>query len=437
MELRPRDWDNLLDSVRRGRSVLFVGPDLGESGRPDSPVAGLTRHLADLLQGEGETVKGESLPAVAQQFEDDPKFARSDLEREVVHFYGARTAPPAEGQVHAQLATLPFALCLTSRHDLGLEQALRATGKAVDLGRYHFRADSPPIEFANTARAPLLYYLHGAIGEPSSLVLTDRDLLEFLERILAQRPRLPDAIGAHLQKRDTTFLFLGFGLRHPYLRVLLHALKVNESDRSFAVEEWAPIAGRADDTVLFYQRGKITLYDADVGTFVAELARRYQEAGGSSTGPPAGLPLVRPRVFISYASEDADQARRLWDGLDRAGFETWLDKVRLEGGDRWDPTIEQAIDQSDYVLVLQSRALVAKVDSYVNKEIDRARERARRVAPPFKCIVPLEIEPGARRQDLQPYQSERLGPERYEDDLQRLVSLITRDYQLRRRERAS
>ena len=168
--------------------------------------------------------------------------------------------------------------------------------------------------------------------------------------------------------------------------------------------------------MLFYQRGKITLYDTEV-RHSWQAGAALPEAGVSPTGPQPGLPVVRPRVFISYTSEDADQARRLWEGLDRAGFETWLDKVRLEGGDRWDPTIEQAIEQSDYVLVLQSRALVAKVDSYVNKEIDLARERASRVASSFKCIIPLEIEPGDRRQDLQSYQAQPLGPERYEDDL--------------------
>jgi hypothetical protein len=255
-------------------------------------------------------------------------------------------------------------------------------------------------------------------------VVTERDLLEFLEKVVAQRPCLPDAIAAHLQKRDTTFLFLGFGLRHPYLRVLLHALRVNQDDRSLAIEEGAAPPG-PDDTVLFYERGKITLYDTAVAAFVAELARRFREAGAAVSAPEPVV-AVRPRVFISYASEDAPHARRLWEGLGQAGFDAWLDKERLEGGDRWDPAIEHEIRRSDYILVLQSRALAAKADSYVNKEIALARERALRVADPYKCLIPLQIEP-----------SEPLGPERYDEDLNRLVSLITRDYQKRQREGVS
>jgi len=189
--------------------------------------------------------------------------------------------------------------------------------------------------------------------------------------------------------------------------------------------------------VLFYERGKITLYDAVVVSFVTALAQRYRDAGGAIAAPEPDLAAVRPRVFISYASEDASHARRLWEGLGLAGFDTWLDKERLEGGDRWDPMIEHEIGRSDYVLVLLSRALVAKADSYVNKEIALARERALRVADPYKCIIPLQIEPCERRRDLEPYQTEPLGPERYDEDLKRLVSLITRDYQKRQREGVS
>ena len=432
--MRERDWENLLWNVRRGRAVLFTGPDLDPTA--DGPTAALTRQLGDLLRDEGRTVLGQSLAAVAQQLEDDPRFGRSDLEREVARFHD-RSA--TNGAVEARVAALPFALVVTTDHGPRVATALRAAGKRVEVARYHFRGANPPVAFANDPAAPLVYHLHGIIDEPPSLVLTERDLLELLERILAQRPGLPDAVSAHLQKRDTTFLFLGVGLRQQYLRVLLHALRINRDDRSLAVEEGGPGAGRSDDTVLFYERGKIGLYDAPVSDFVDELRRRFEASGGAVAAAPAGPPAARPRVFISYASEDAARARRLFEGLEGAGFDTWLDKARLEGGDRWDATIEGEIERSDYVLVLQSRALAAKIDSYVNAEIRLALKRAGHVRAPFKCLVPLQIEPCEMLADLAAYQTEPLGvgPEGYEGDLRKLVSLLRRDYQLRQRERLS
>lgn len=434
--MRERDWENLLWNVRRGRAVLFTGPDLDASAH--GPTAELIRHLGDLLRDEGRSVLGQGLSAVAQQLEDDPRFGRSDLEREVARFHDRARSALAES-VQARIASLPFSLIVTSDHGPQLAAALRAAGKRVEVGRYHFRGANPPVAFANDPAAPLVYHLHGVSDEPPSLVLTERDLLELLERILAQRPGLPDAVAAHLQKRDTTFLFLGVGLRQQYVRVLLHALRINHDDRSLAVEEGGPGSGRSDDTVLFYERGKIGLYDTPVADFVDELRRRFEASGGVVESAPAGATTARPRVFISYASEDAARARRLFEGLEQAGFDTWLDKARLEGGDRWDSTIEGEIERSDYVLVLQSRALAAKIDSYVNAEIRLALKRAGHVRAPFKCLVPLQIEPCEMLPDLALYQTEPLGvgAEGYDGDLRKLVSLLRRDYQLRQRERLS
>lgn len=88
--------------------------------------------------------------------------------------------------------------------------------------------------------------------------------------------------------------------------------------------------------------------------------------------------------------------------------------------------------------MLQSRALAAKIDSYVNAEIALALKRAGHVRAPFKCLIPLQIDPGEVLPDLASFQTEPLGVgEDYEADLRRLVSLLRRDYQLRQRERVS
>ena len=44
-------------------------------------------------------------------------------------------------------------------------------------------------------------------------------------------------------------------------------------------------------------------------------------------------------VFLSYASQDADAARRICDALRAAGLEVWFDQSELRGGDAWDASI--------------------------------------------------------------------------------------------------
>ncbi|MGO9273480.1 MAG: toll/interleukin-1 receptor domain-containing protein [Terriglobia bacterium] len=64
---------------------------------------------------------------------------------------------------------------------------------------------------------------------------------------------------------------------------------------------------------------------------------------------------VAPRVFISYARQDAAQlAQRLQRDLSVQGFDAWLDTRRLAGGATWTVEIERAIDVAQMVLALMT-----------------------------------------------------------------------------------
>lgn len=50
-------------------------------------------------------------------------------------------------------------------------------------------------------------------------------------------------------------------------------------------------------------------------------------------------------IFLSYASQDADAARRICEALRDAGVEVWFDQSELRGGDAWDAKIRGQIAQ--------------------------------------------------------------------------------------------
>src|ERR1041384_3281908 len=50
-------------------------------------------------------------------------------------------------------------------------------------------------------------------------------------------------------------------------------------------------------------------------------------------------------VFLSYASQDAETARRICDALREAGVEVWFDQSELRGGDAWDAKIRKQIKE--------------------------------------------------------------------------------------------
>ena len=48
-------------------------------------------------------------------------------------------------------------------------------------------------------------------------------------------------------------------------------------------------------------------------------------------------------VFLSYAREDTEAAKRIADALRAFGIEVWFDQSELRGGDAWDQKIRTQI----------------------------------------------------------------------------------------------
>jgi hypothetical protein len=48
-------------------------------------------------------------------------------------------------------------------------------------------------------------------------------------------------------------------------------------------------------------------------------------------------------VFLSYASQDAEAAKRICEALRQAGVEVWFDQSELRGGDACDRKIRKQI----------------------------------------------------------------------------------------------
>ncbi|WP_430233401.1 toll/interleukin-1 receptor domain-containing protein [Nitrosomonas communis] len=443
--MKERHWTSLVTSIRHGQSVLVLGREIParvESGaqQGDSNMSdALTAKLVAELEEDNRRVIGDSLPAVAQQYEDADGFGANALRALAEKFYKSPNYAPS--QTHAALATLPFSLILTTCQDDLLTRALREAGKDPVVCRYNLRGDkrdNPEIVLSGLPQSPLVFHLFGDAQAPSSLVLSENDLLDFLIAIASERPPLPDSLVRALKRAGQSFLFVGFGIKNWYLRVLLkifvRVLELNRTSEAIATE---PLHGLSqydrEQTVLFYQRGaRIEVEDTDIPTFLGELSHRIETEGG--VVEQAFSFCSRPRVFISYAREDNDLAIKVFDTLQKSGFEPWCDKESLTGGDLWNERIQEELNATDFILVLYTPVLCAKIDSYVNKEINLARQRALNVRGSF--LIPLqtaEIAPENRIHELSGYQEMSLRPANFDEDISKVISTMRRDYQRRLR----
>ena len=87
------------------------------------------------------------------------------------------------------------------------------------------------------------------------------------------------------------------------------------------------------------------------------------ESGAEAIAPAASADADRLRVFISYARHDAsDFAEYLVVALELAGFDAFLDRHDIAGGEDWAARLEDLIRQSDTVVFIISPASVASTN---------------------------------------------------------------------------
>ncbi len=98
-------------------------------------------------------------------------------------------------------------------------------------------------------------------------------------------------------------------------------------------------------------------------------------------------------VFLSYASQDAEAARRICETLRGAGMEVWFDADGgLEHGDEWDAKIRRQIKECVLFLPLISANTQARHEGYFRIEWELAAERAMGFASGVPFILPIAID---------------------------------------------
>ncbi|MDD2922120.1 MAG: toll/interleukin-1 receptor domain-containing protein [Anaerolineales bacterium] len=97
------------------------------------------------------------------------------------------------------------------------------------------------------------------------------------------------------------------------------------------------------------------------------------------------------QIFLSYSHSDAAFAAKLAGGLEKAGYEVWLDRTDIQTGARWDDEIVKGLDASAVFLVLLSEASTASQN--VKDEIGYALDHNKQILPLLieSCEIPFRL----------------------------------------------
>jgi hypothetical protein len=97
-------------------------------------------------------------------------------------------------------------------------------------------------------------------------------------------------------------------------------------------------------------------------------------------------------IFLSYASQDAEAARRIHDALRAAGLEVWFDRSELRGGDAWDASIRRQIKECALFVPIISAHTQSRTEGYFRLEWRLAEQRSHLMAKGRPFLVPVVID---------------------------------------------
>jgi TolB-like protein/tetratricopeptide (TPR) repeat protein len=97
-------------------------------------------------------------------------------------------------------------------------------------------------------------------------------------------------------------------------------------------------------------------------------------------------------VFLSYASQDAEAARRIAETLRSAGVEVWFDQSELVGGELWDTKIRRQIASCALFLPVISANTQARLEGYFRLEWKIAAQRTHAMAEERSFLLPVVID---------------------------------------------
>jgi hypothetical protein len=290
--IRERDWRLLLKRIKDGKCTPIIGPDVYE------PVRAFQEAVAQEWADESRYAsrKSEELARVAQflALEYDLMYPKEEFVNRLSQIdkpnFDDRNEP------YYVLAQLPFSVYMTTVCDDFILQSLR-NDRMRDpqpmLCQWNKTAVDVPANFVSelgkrpTAANPLVFFCHGHMQVPESLVLTEDDHLAFLVRAARLEETLPARIVEALA--NESLMLIGFRPADWCFRVLfqglLPSLARREERTSVAVQLLEEDRHSQEYLAAYFESMNVRIFWGSPREFTAELYRRWQESRQVSIGP--------------------------------------------------------------------------------------------------------------------------------------------------------
>jgi hypothetical protein len=257
--LTEKDWSLLVSRIKDGACTPIIGPGACSEYYPSkSEIAGkwvssedypfadpgnLARVAQFLVLDYDEKEPNDRLIKLFEELscQDRPiqpfeKFCRPDFKK--------------PDEPHMVLARLKLPLYITTNYDNFMVDAIRECQNDPNQDHCRWKEEIEPSRLDSSYRPnranPLVFHLYGHIGNRDSLVLTERDYMEFLINVSKNE----DLISGIIQKAisTTSLIFLGYHLDDWDFQILYHMIVKyleRNSRKSFMSVQLVPLGEQA------------------------------------------------------------------------------------------------------------------------------------------------------------------------------------------------
>jgi hypothetical protein len=228
------------ESVKAKRCILFLGAGVHAPPPEGSPFAyppdqrppigkALSRLLAERcdLKSRFPNEDPDNLQRVALFYE-----VLREREQHVQTIIDAVQAGKRPSPMLRALAKLDFPIVITTNYDQLFETALIKEDKQPRATVYTPNLEQTRDPGEGTVVSPVLFKLHGDIGRPETIVVTDEDYIQFVLRMSNKEPFDPIPLSLKYHFTSWTTLFVGYSLLDYNLRLLFKTLRWKLDDAS-------------------------------------------------------------------------------------------------------------------------------------------------------------------------------------------------------------
>jgi hypothetical protein len=404
-------WDQLLQFIAEGRVVPIIGRDLLTVNYQGVEVQ-LYPFLAQLL-AEYLGVPAEELPEGDELNTIACRYLEKDKDNHIEDVYSAlKTVMPGDEKLSIPIALTrlasirPFKLFVTTTFDSLIERAVNQE-RFAGQSRTKVLAYTPnamedlPAPLEKLDR-PVIFHLLGKLSATPAYAVTQEDVLEFFSSLQSEN-RQPQKLFDVLSRSNLLFLGCNFGdwLARFFIRT---AKRQRLLGARGSIDYVADRSICCDSNLVIFLRhfsSCTKIYPGGgVSEFIEKLHQRWLDRYPKPQDTAMPEPLDRVTddfvksgaVFLSYASEDLDAARRIRDDLE-AEVEVFFDKHELQPGDDWKAKLILSIQKASlFIPVISKNTLGNPERRFFRREWEIAIEEASGGARTESFIIPVVID---------------------------------------------